>query len=296
MTCAPYRTALSRPSRPRQLSGRLTLAVAIPLVLLSSSNARAQSELQGRVLADTARRPVANAEVSIPKLDRRTMSDSLGRYRLLNVSPGEHLVITRAVGFRPDSSLTTFEPNEAVVSDVLLRPTVTALPTVAVEETARPVARGKMAGFEERKALGIGSFIEREQLQKEENRRLAEILASNVPGMRVFRGSMSKAWAAGGRGASNAKCAFCRVTKNEMLDAADIAAGAPLACYVDVYLDGAQVYTSSTRAAPLFDVNSLNPSDIQGIEVFTGTAQIPTQYNKTSGGCGVMLIWTRTGR
>jgi len=90
---------------------RLTLGVAIPLVFLSPSDSRAQSELQGRVLADTSRRPVPNAEVSIPTLDIRTASDSLGRYRLLKVSPGEHLVITRAVGYRPDSALTTFEPS-----------------------------------------------------------------------------------------------------------------------------------------------------------------------------------------
>ena len=295
MTCAPCRMPYTR-SRPRHLSVRATHGVVFLVGFLALRDVGAQSELQGRVLADTTRRPVANAEVAIPKLNLRTASDSLGRYRLLNVSPGEHLVITRAVGFRPDSSLTTFEPDEAVVSDVVLRQTLTALPAVAVEETARSVARGKMAGFEERKATGIGHFIDRDQLQKNENRRLADILASNVPGIRVFRGSSSKAWAAGGRGTSNAKCAFCRVSRNEMLDPADVAAGAPLACYLDVYLDGTQVYSAASRGAPLFDLGSLDPSQVQGIEVFNGASQVPTQYNKTSGGCGVMLIWTRDGR
>jgi hypothetical protein len=81
-----------------------------------------------------------------------------------------------------------------------------------------------------------------------------------------------------------------------MLDASDIAAGAPLACYLDVYLYGAQVYNSSARTTPLFNLYSLQPSEIEAVEVYTSASQIPAQYNKTSGGCGVMLIWTRVGR
>jgi TonB-dependent Receptor Plug Domain len=158
------------------------------------------------------------------------------------------------------------------------------------------VARGKMAAYEERKAAGFGHFIDRERLAKDENRKLGDILSSNVPGLTVFRGNSSKSWAASGRNKGSAKCAMCRVTRGEMLDPFDIAAGAPLACYLDVYLDGAQVYNSSARGSPLFNLASLEPREIEAVEVYTGAGQIPAQYNKTSGGCGVMLIWTRTGR
>jgi hypothetical protein len=81
-----------------------------------------------------------------------------------------------------------------------------------------------------------------------------------------------------------------------MLDDFDIAAGAPLACYLDVYLDGALIYDSTARKAPLFNLNSITASEIEAIEVYSSAAQVPAQYNKTSGGCGVMLIWTRVGR
>jgi hypothetical protein len=79
------------------------------------------------------------------------------------------------------------------------------------------------------------------------------------------------------------------------MDATDAAAGAPTACYLDVYYNGVLVYDSS-RKMPLFNVNSLLPSDVEGIEVYTGAGQMPVQYNKTSGGCGVMLIWSREPR
>jgi hypothetical protein len=75
------------------------------------------------------------------------------------------------------------------------------------------------------------------------------------------------------------------------LSRADIAAGAKPACYMDVYLDG--VALSMGDSLDLFDVNTLQLSAIEGIEVFTSASQVPAKYNKTSRGCGVMLIWTR---
>jgi hypothetical protein len=280
------------PYPARRHAGR---ALSVGFVVAIASRASAQAELQGHVYGD-ARRPITNAEVAIPRANIRTLSDSLGRYRLQNVPRGEHLVITRAVGFRPDSAMTVFDGDEALVSDVLLKVQLNTLPTVAVREASAPVVRGKMAAYEERKATGIGHFIDRELLAKDENRKLSDILASNAPGVSIFRGAGSKAWAASGRNTSSSKCAMCRVTKQEMLDGFDIAAGAPLACYLDVYLDGALIYDSSARATPLFNLNSMSAVEIQAIEVYSSASQVPVQYNKTSGGCGVMLIWTRTSR
>jgi hypothetical protein len=256
----------------------------------------AQAELQGRVLADGSRRPIANATVAVPRLDLQSQSDSLGRYRIEKIPRGEHLVVTRAVGFRPDSTLTAFDGDEALVTDVVLRVAVNELPTVAVRETSRPIAHGKMAAFEERKVSGIGQFLGREVFQKDESRRVSEVIATSVAGVQIHRGGGSKAWAASTRSTSTAKCAFCRTTKTELLDFMDIAAGAPLACYLDIYLDGVLIYDSTARKTPLFNLSSLRASEIEGIEVYSSASQIPAQYNKTSGGSGVMLIWTRTGR
>ena len=289
MTCGP--TGNVQWPRRARLSV-LTVACA----LLPCATAAGQAELQGKVLSDSGRRRVPNAEVAIPRLDLRTLSDSSGRYRLPKIPRGDHLVVTRAVGYRPDSAVTTFDGDETLISDVILQSPMTALPTVAVREVSNPVSRGKMAAYEARKTAGIGHFLDRELFARYENRRVSEILASNVPGVSIHRGSGSKSWAASGRNPSSAKCAFCRVTRREMLDDTDIAAGAPLACYMDVYLDGALVYDASAKKTPLFNLNSIGASEIEAAEVYSSAAQVPAQYNKTSGGCGVMLIWTRTGR
>ena len=272
--------------------GGFTAAIALGLIPAAVA---AQAELQGRVYSEMGRRPLANAEVAVPRLDIRSQTDSLGRYRLQNIPRGEHLVVTRAVGFRPDSTTTVFDGDEALVSDIVLKAAVNELPTVAVREASHRVPRGKMAAFEERKALRIGHFIDRSIFENQDHRRLGEILASNVPGLSIYRGSGSKSWAASGRAVSSGKCAFCPPMRSG-LDIADKAAGAPAACYMDVYLDGTLAFNSASTGTPLFNLNTLQASEVEGIEVYTSTASTPAAYNRTGGGCGVMLIWTRDGR
>jgi hypothetical protein len=270
--------------------------VVVMSMLTAAGTVAAQAELQGRVFAEGGQRPLANALVYVSKLELRSLTDSLGRYRIEKIPPGEHLVVTRALGFRADSTMTAFDLNETIVNDVTLKIAVNELPSVAVTEASRPITRGKLVDYDRRKAAGIGHFLDRELFAKDEGRRLTEIIAANVPGVSVYRGTGSKAWLATTRKSSSAKCAFCKTTRNEMLDDFDIASGAPLACYVDVYLDGAMIYNASARKTPLFNLNSMSASEIEAIEVYSSAAQTPAQYNKTSGGCGVMLIWTRVGR
>ncbi|MBK9977878.1 MAG: hypothetical protein IPP20_08100 [Gemmatimonadetes bacterium] len=45
---------------------------------------------------------------------------------------------------------------------------------------------------------------------------------------------------------------------------------------------------------PLHDVNSIPPEQIESIEAYAGASQVPAQFNRTSGGCGVLVIWTRS--
>jgi len=51
----------------------------------------------------------------------------------------------------------------------------------------------------------------------------------------------------------------------------------------------------SLEQVPLFDVNGMKTSEIERLEVHAGLGQIPAEYNKTSRGCGVVLIWLRDG-
>lgn len=267
--------------------------ILVALLLLSSARASlAQGEISGRVLSpDSGRAPVQGAEASISKLGRRALSDSAGRFRLKDVPPGEHVVFLRAIGFRSESSVVVIDQDEVVSWDVVLtRSTGTVLPERVISASGeRPTA--KLAEFTERRSAGVGHFISREQLAKAEGglRKTGDLIAI-LPGVNARRGS-NKVWIATGR-ATSTGCAFCTMRLEE-LNRFDVAAGARPACYMDVYLDGAMVFDSRHPENGLFDVNTIPPEHIAGIEVYSSAAQIPAKYNRTGNGCGVLLIWTR---
>jgi hypothetical protein len=191
--------------------------------------------------------------------------------------------------------VTTFEPNEALVRDIVLEASVNELPTVAVSGKSEPLVRGQLAEYEDRKARGIGHFFDGDVLEKTREHRLGDALNGRVPGLSIMAGKGSRAWIASGRGMSIARCELCRVSRDSILDNVDIAAGAPLACYMDVYMDGMRVYTSgSAGRMPLFNVNSIDPSNVRAVEIYASTAQIPPKYVRMGNRCGVMLIWTRS--
>lgn len=258
----------------------------------NAAGAQPTAEWRGRVLEDSARHPVAGARLAVPKLGLVAGADSAGRFALGGLTAGVHIVVTSALGFRPDTTTIDVAAGEAMVQDVTLARMVTPLEQVHVTAPAARYGRGKMVEFEERRAAGIGHFLDRELLQNNRNRRTSEILASNAPGVDVRRGTKSRAWAVSGRAVSSGKCAFCKPDVG-MLDASDVDAGAGPACYMDVWLDGTLVYDASSRGAPLFDLNSIQPDQIEAIEVYTSAAQMPAKFNRTAGGCGAVVIWTR---
>jgi hypothetical protein len=265
------------------------VGLAVPGALL------AQGEIAGRVVADSSRLPVAGAQVVIASLGRTIVVDTSGRFRMTGLPPGRHQVSVRALGYHADSTTIEIEFDEVVARDFSLRQQAQVLPGQQV--TAVQPLTGKMAGFMERQKAGAGRFITREQLSKAEGgMRVTGDVIATVPGVAVKRGG-SKAWITSGRIANNAGgCAFCvggKLGPLMQIDRADWSAGARPACYMDVYVDGAMVFNSKYPENGLFDVNQLRPEMIEGIEVFPSASQVPAQYNRSAGGCGVMLIWTR---
>jgi hypothetical protein len=275
--------------------GRWVASALALLVSWAPARLRAQGEIVGRVLADSGRAPVAAAQLSIARLSRSVSSDSTGRFRFVAMPRGEHLVTLRAFGFRPESALVEINADEVVLHDFTLVRQAQALPRTTVTAREQPFATGKLAGFHEREKMGIGHFIGRAELARDEGVRRTGDVLSKVPGVVVQRGG-NRAWITSGRAVSGTGCAFCGSKGGPPargLNPADRAAGARSACFMDVYLDGVLVYQDANRQEGLFDVNSIDLTQIEAIEVYSSAAQIPVQFNRTSGGCGVMIIWTR---
>ena len=263
---------------------------AIALGLVASAfagrlpaQANGGAELSGSVLADSTDAPLANAEVAIPDLQLATRTNATGEFRIQGISAGQHKVMVRLLGYAPIEATFAFREGDRLERDFVLVPRPVELSPVKVAEKEKPV-HGKMSAFEDRRAGGIGSFITRDELEKQESRPMSEIL-TKVPGLGVRRGLSSVAWVTSRRGPHGGRTG----------DSFNRNQGAKPDCYSDVYLDGAMIYGAGYAGEPLFDINSLSPSSIEGVEFYSGPSQVPAQYNKTGSVCGVLLIWTRLG-
>src|SRR5579862_5822996 len=270
-------------SRSKGLRQWLFMAFALPVVHPIAS---AQNPLAGRVLDSLSHRGVAGAVIFVPGSDRSVTADSGGHFVLQRALDGDNRLIARAIGFRPE---TVTVRQSAGVIEIMLRP----LPAQSLDTTrvmSEPRSRGlEQLGFYDRQRAGAGHFIDRATLAKAEGSPTHEVL-SNVAGMNLMRaGSMDFAWST--RATSSNRCAFCRNPAGELLSQIDINRGAKVHCYMDVYLDGNPVYQYG-RDPPmdLFDLDSLNPADIEGIEIYSSAAQMPPKFNRTSSGCGAIVI------
>ena len=68
-------------------------------------------------------------------------------------------------------------------------------------------------------------------------------------------------------------------------------------CFPDVWLNGVLVREGfvAERVEPgqLYLNDIVDPDFVAGIEVYTGPAQIPIQFNGSTAMCGVIVIWSQ---
>ena len=234
----------------------------------------------GVVLADSTRLPIAEAEVALPQLSKRMLTNERGEFRVADIPAGTHRVIIRRIGYGPYDGSLVFEPNGSLERQVVLtRMAVLDTVVVSAKRTAIP-------SFDEHRRTGLGRFLTREQLAPQEGRRLADIL-TEVSGVDVVTGRGNHSWLATTRGTRSLNAASCE------LDRSDAIAGAKFcACYAQVYLDAMLVYRGDP-GEPLFDLNRMLPAQIEAIEFYAGPAQTPLRYSGLNSACGVLVIHTR---
>ena len=265
----------------------LAVGIPAPLPALRAQGAVAVSRamIKGNVIDDADDRPISGATVSIESLRMSMVTDSSGTFRLIRVPAGRHLIIVKRLGFSPLSSVINVGPTDTLDFDFALVKQATNLPEVAVKTTA-PVT-GKLAEFDERSKTGMGRFITKDILDKNQQRRVSEVLAT-IPGPRIVRGTGNNGWVASSVGAS-------AIQRRNKLSQMDISRGAdPNQCYAAVMLDGNRIY-SGRPGEQLFDVNSIDTKVIAGIEYYRDAATVPMKFNVTGGGetCGLVIIWTK---
>jgi hypothetical protein len=250
----------------------ITSALLMAAAVATPTPLRAQTAtIRGTVRSTESGRAVAGASVTLPAAARQTRTDSLGRFVLNALRDGAQELVVQAVGFAPARALVTITAGPPLEVEVDLDPLPQELQrvvTVAPRDAARNIA---YAEFEERRAMGLGRFLTREELVREEGRSLDALLRARVPGLRI--------WDVG-----SARVAGSSRGNISILPRGDSR------CFVQVIVDNVIRYQTGGTLPP-FDLRSLDPGMIAGIEFYTPSST-PAEFNRGStAACGTLLIW-----
>ncbi len=224
--------------------------------------------------------PLATASI---ELNGRSVgaTDQSGFFRIeaaLTAGSTHRLVATR-IGYQQVQWDFIVEAGTPTVEVVLeLVPVPVQLPDINIEGEAELMSVANLAGFDRRRQNSPGHFFTREDIQRIGALRLTEIVR-RVPGSVIYSPDnvfvdISNPTSAGGAQEQRTSITFQR---------SGFSRGAP--CEALVFVNDVQVRDNNIDW--LVDARS-----IVAMEVYTGTSQIPGEYNKMGADCGVVVVWT----
>jgi len=221
--------------------------------------------LSGVVTDRSTGRPIQNAQIILLTDSRSVVTDTAGQFRLTKMPFGPSQLLVRALGFPAKRVIVDLTGGQEIVRPVLLDSTAfgrveaaQTLPSVDVSAVA-PILDYRMVSFEERRKTGRGQYLTEEQIVSSGAFNLADAV-KNLRGVTYECG--------GGAGC------FIRMTR------------APARCLPEFIVDDHENN----------DFGLYTPiRDIVGLEVYSGPADVPGEYAGRNSGCGVVVIWTRSG-
>lgn len=237
----------------------LALLAGISLPHTFATAQQRAGAISGIVTAVGTGEPLMGVQVILTGSRNWTLSNGDGVFMLRGVPPGRHIVEVKHQNRAPLAFPVAVEPGQTVELAVRLETTTVPLPELVVEGKEPPPAP-KMVGFFARRGSGQGHFITRNDIEKRSPRVLTDMLRS-VPGLRITC-----------NGGSCRASSFSE-TRRFM---------GP--CPIQYFLDGLKF---------LGDADELTPDQVEGIEIYRGSASIPPEFNTGTAMCGVIAMWSR---
>ncbi len=188
-----------------------------------------------------------------------------GTVSLAFLPEGGSMLRIQKIGFKPMTQVVVISPADTVAITVLLEATAQTLPAVVTKDSAPVFIPPGLRAFEERrKAGGAGRFIAEAELRKNDGRGpLTEVVRSTGTTVNCGTRTPRHCFAVSNRRPGNPNCRL------------------------DVYYDGALINIENG------DLEMIRTDQIGAVEIYDSIASMPVQYNRTSNGCGVMLLWSR---
>ena len=242
------------------MSSGVAIALGI-LVIAPLQQVHAQPsgrQLVGKV-RDSTGAPIEGALVEIPGRAART--DTRGTFQLWTSDMDTITLSVRRLGYVSLRTLLTARGRawDTVVVELDASPTMLA--PVAVEQTATRRALG-LREFDERRALGLGLFVTREQIASRNSMRPSDVLRS-MRGVTLVRLR---------NGTYGVRFTLYAVTRPT--------------CAPDIWIDG--------QLARGTEIDDLTSNDIESMELYQSWSTVPLQFSQASVvPCGTIVIWTR---
>ena len=219
--------------------------------------------LSGTVVDHATGSGLAAADIQLVEDGRRVLTDSAGDYAFPDLPAGIVRFLVRARGFpttRVAVALIRGERLSRIIeldsASVRAEP-AQPLPGVAVAAPAPPAPR--YVDFERRRLNGRGQYLVKDDIEKAGYGSLQDAMRG-LRGVNVDCG--------GGNG--------CVIRM----------ARAPMRCSPEYIIDE----RTDNTFGPFTPIR-----DIEGIEVYTGPSDVPGEFAGRSAGCGVVVVWTRSG-
>lgn len=239
-------------------------------LVAQAKNAR----VSGSVVDRSNGAPLAGATVVFLGDGRAQTTDSIGAFRFDKLPMGIARFLVRAEGFPAGALIVALAPGEVMDRRVELdssaaakAPPPPAAPAASRGQMLAPVTveaerslGPRYANFERRRRTGGGQYLTREQIERGQFSTLQDI-ARSLRGVNVE--------CSGGAQGCN-----IRMVR------------APMRCLPEYIIDD----NVDNIFGPTMPVR-----DIEGMEVYTGPADVPGEYAGRNAGCGVIVIWTKSG-
>lgn len=263
---------------PLETRGR-TAALLLAAALALPGGVQAQTgTITGTVTDAASQRPMSSVQVHVVGTGLGTITRDNGRYIILNVPAGAHVVRAVSIGYGQTDLEVTVSADGTVQQDFTLRAQALGLDEIVVTGTAGAARRREVGNTVSQ--LNVAQDV------VEPPTNVDALLQARVPGMSITQSSAS---AGGG--------AMIRLRGNVSMTQSN----QPL-----IYVDGVRVrsegfaknvppvgYSGRSNNDVSSPLNSINPQDIERVEVIKGAAA--TTLYGTEASAGVIQIFTRRG-
>ena len=274
------------PNQAAGSSGRRMFAAAATLALLmppgvadaqrapKHGRVAAPAVLYGFALDNLTGAPLDRVSVSVAGTPVELTADPRGRF-LVSLSSGMHITVTlMRLGYSPLTRLIEVPDADTARVDFFLVPVAASLDTVTVGALApAQIVSARLAGFEQRRKRDLGgTFLTRDYIEKHESGAVIDLLRS-VPGLAIVDSAGTPMVAS-----TRSQQATRRGGVSELRP-----------CFMMIGVDG---QVNQWR----FNLAEIVPTDIHGIEVYSGAATIPREFLgfRPDSNCGLVMIWTRS--